>query len=201
MAGSPDTLARFLINQVLSTLPAGSSEDNLLSLKAVVGDDGLILLVGLDESGPLLAAGDELGLGALRGVTGALGAADVLAVDALLGRAKVGIALVAGSANAHADGLVYAQDRVVGGRRLPFARLDLQTESLPELLGSLLKQLRLGKPRDALHSLIASSGLLGLGRDLGLTRDEVQHISASITTQFKEISSWKKERKAWAFGE
>ena len=150
MARPPDTLTRLLVDQILSTRLAGLLEDKLPVveiLEVVVGHDGLVLLIRLHQRGPPLAAGYDLGLGALGRVARALCAADVAAAGALLCCAESRATLVAGAADAHADGLVDAQDGVAvgsGGGLLPLSRLDLEAEALAEPLGALLEELRLG---------------------------------------------------------
>lgn len=126
VAGSSHTLSRFLVNEILTTRLAWPSEDDLLLLPAVVGNDGSILLVRLDEGRSLLPADNLLGLGSLGGVAGALGAADVLAVGALFSGSEGSIAAMAGSAYTHADGLVHAENGIGCGRgSLPLGCLDL----------------------------------------------------------------------------
>lgn len=87
VASSAHPLAGLLMDQILSASLAGSGEDNLLLVKGVrvVGNNRGVLLVGLDDGGTSLAAGDNLGFGSLGRVTGTLGATGMLAVGALLG--------------------------------------------------------------------------------------------------------------------
>jgi hypothetical protein len=168
VAGSSDALTGLLVNQILTTCLARPGKNNLLLLECVgvIGDDGRILLVGLDNGGSLLTAGDNLGLGALGRVSGALGATGMLAVGTFLGRSKGSIASVAGSSNAHADRLVHAKNGVVGRSRLQLGKLDVEAVTLTQLLGTLLKQLVAGKLGNALHALVLGASLIGLG-DLG----------------------------------
>lgn len=165
MASSSDTLTGLLVNQILATGLARSGKNNLLLLECVgvIGDDGGVLLVSLDDGGSLLTAGDDLGLGALGRVSGALGATGVLAVGTFLGGCKGSIASVAGSSNAHADGLIHAKNRVVGRSSLQLGKLDVEAVTLTQFLGTLLKKLVAGELRDAFHALILGESLSGLG--------------------------------------
>jgi hypothetical protein len=140
VATSSDTLAWLLIDQVLTTGLAGSLEDNLLLVPGIIGNDGGVLLVGLDDGSPPLTASDELFLGPLRGVAGALSTSGVFAISAFVAGGKVGVALVTGSADTHANWLVHTEDGVVTcGCGVPFRRAELETESLREVAGTLLK--------------------------------------------------------------
>lgn len=165
VAGSSDTLAGLLVNQVLTTSLARSGKNNMLLLEwvVVVGNDGCILLIGLDDGGSPLTAGDNLGFSALGRITGTFGTTGVLAVGAFLSRGKGGAAFVAGSSNAHADGLIHAKNSVVGRATWKVRKLDFETIALAQLLGTLFKQLVAGKLGDALHALILDASLVGLG--------------------------------------
>jgi hypothetical protein len=115
VASSPHTLTGLAVNKVLSTSLAWSGKDQALLRTIVpVRDDGSILLVGLDDRSTALPGGGKLGLCSLGWVTDTLGAANVLAVGALLGVGKGGAALVASTANAHPDRFVHAKDSLVG---------------------------------------------------------------------------------------
>lgn len=141
----PHTLAGLFVDQILTTSLARSRENDLFLVKAVVWNDRRVLLVGLDDGSPLLATGNDLGLGALRRVSRTFGAADVLTVGALLGRVEVSIALVTASTHSHTDRLVHSEDGVIGSCALPLAGFDLEAKTLAELLRSLFEQLRFGK--------------------------------------------------------
>ena len=127
MASPSNSLTRLLVDQILTTRLASSGENNLLVLESIVviGNNRGVLLVSLDDGSSPLAAGNNLGLGALGGITSALGATSVLAIGAFLGGGEGGIALMAGPANTHADGFVHAENGLVGRSRLPFRRLDI----------------------------------------------------------------------------
>lgn len=157
------SLTGFLVDEILSSSLAGSSKNNLLFVKLirVIGNDWGVLLVGLDDGGPPLATGDNLCFGSLGRVAGALCATGMLAVGALLGRGKGGAALVAGSSNTHADGFVHTKDSVVGGSSGELGKLDFQSISVTQLLGSFLQQLAPGQFGNTFESLIASPGLSG----------------------------------------
>lgn len=169
VTSSPDSLARLLMHQILAARLARSGENNLLLLEGVVivGDDGRIFLVGFDNGSPPLTTGNQLSLGALGRVTGALGASDMLAVGAFLGRSEVGVTSVAGTSYAHTNGLVHAENSIIGRSSVPIRRLKLETIALSKLLSSLLKHLIFSEFGDAL--LIFVLGLLGhLERSGGL---------------------------------
>lgn len=163
VAGSANPLSGLLVNEILSSSLAGALEDDVLGvlrIVRVVGDDGSVLLLGLEDGGALLPARDALGLGPLGRVADALGATDVLAGRALFGGGEGSVALVARSVNTHADGLLDAESGALGGD--PLALLNLEAESLAQLSGALLKQLGSGHLDDALEVLV-----LALGRLLG----------------------------------
>lgn len=165
VASSSDSLTGLLVNKVLTTSLAGPGEDNLLIVKGVrvVGNNGGVLLVGLDNGSPSLAAGDDFGLGALGRVTGALGATGVLAVGAFLGGGEGRTALVAGSSDAHADGLIHTENSVVGGSGLQLGELDVEAVTLTQLLGALLEQLAASELGHTLHGLVLGAGFFSLG--------------------------------------
>ena len=174
MASSSHTLTRLLVDQVLSAGLARSGEDNLLLIKSirVVGDNRSVLLVGLDDGGTSLTAGNDLGLASLRRITGTLGATGMLAAGALLGGRERGVALVAGSSNAHTDRLVDAENSVVGRSSLKFGNIDIKSVTLTELFSTLLDQLTPRHLGNALQTFIFSLGirLLALsGRSLAAT--------------------------------
>lgn len=87
VASPAHSLTRLLVNQVLTSGLAGSSENNLLFVAAVrvIGNDGSVLFVGLDDGSSSLAAGDNLRFGSLGRVASALGATGMLAVGTLPG--------------------------------------------------------------------------------------------------------------------
>jgi len=161
VASSAHPLTGLLMDQILSASLAGSGEDNLLLVKGVrvVGNNRGVLLVGLDDGGTSLAAGDNLGFGSLGRVTSTLGATGMLTVGALLGRGEGGIALVAGSANAHADGLIHTENGVVGRSSLKFRNLDIKSITLAQFLGALLNKLAPGQLGDALEAFVSSLGV------------------------------------------
>jgi hypothetical protein len=161
MAGSSHTLTRLLVDQVLSAGLARSGKDNLLLIKGirVVGDDRSVLLVGLDDGGTSLTAGNDLGLASLRRITGTLGATGMLAVGALLGGRERGVALVAGSSNAHTDRLVDAENGVVGRSSLKFGNIDIKSVTLTKLFSTLLNQLAPRHLGNTLQAFIFSLGI------------------------------------------
>jgi len=110
MAGPPNTLPGLLIDKVLSAPLTRPGENHLLGAGevVVVGNNGCLFLVLLDEGSLALTAGLFLGFGAPRRVAGAFGTACMLALRALLGGTKRGSALMASAVDAHADGLLYA---------------------------------------------------------------------------------------------
>lgn len=172
VARPPHPLARLLVHQLLAARLAGLGHVNLLRrVYGVVRDDGHVLLVPLENGGPPLAAGGELGLGPGGRLAQAAVAADVVAVGALAGvEGEAGAAAVAGTADAHADGLVNTQHGLVGLDRLPVAGHDLEAVAFTKLLRPLLKHLRLGKRGNARDSLIPGASLLVPGhgrRDAG----------------------------------
>ena len=124
------------MHQILPALPARTSQDDLLARQVPVGNDGRVLGALLVHGGPLLAALELLGLGALGRLALALLAARVLAAGALLDQAEVVAALVALAVDAHADGLLHAERMALG--RMPLARRDVDAEPLAELFGPLL---------------------------------------------------------------
>ena len=168
-AASPaHTLARLLVNQILSSSLGGASEDEVLlgvlgiPLGLPVGDDGGVLGTLLDYLGALLPALLPFGLGLLGRDARALLAPVVLAVGALLGSSERGVALMALAVDTHLDGLLSTESMTLG--RVPLARLKLQAIELTKLLGTLLKQL---SARDLLgigvNSLGGNSSSAGLG--------------------------------------
>ena len=142
-AGSPDSLARLLVDKVLASSLGRPSQNNLLVVGVPVGDDGGVLGTLLDDGSPLLAALLPLGLGSLRWDTRALLAARVLALGAFLAETKRGVANMALAVNPHPDGLLYTKSISLGG--VPLAGLHFQTIQLGQLLSTLLKEL---SPRD-----------------------------------------------------
>lgn len=160
MTGPSHALTRLLVDQVLATCLARASKDDLLLVKGVrvIGNNGGVLLVGLDDSGTSLTAGDNLGFASFGRVTGALGAAGMLAVGTLLGRRKGGVALVAGSSYAHTDRLVNAENSVVRRSGLKFGNVDIESVALTKLLSTLFDQLAPGEFGDALQAFIFSLG-------------------------------------------
>lgn len=165
VASSSDSLTGLLVNKVLTTSLAGPGEDNLLIVIGVrvVGNNRGVLLVGLDNGSPSLAAGDDFGLGALGRVTGALGATGVLAVGAFLGGGEGRTALVAGSSDAHADWLIHTENSVVGGSGLQLGELDVEAVTLTQLLGALLEQLAASELGHTLHGLVLGAGFFSFG--------------------------------------
>lgn len=155
------------MNQVLSTSLAGSSKDDFLLVKGIriVRNNRGVLLVGFDDGGTSLTAGNDFGLASLGRVTGALGATSMLAAGTLLGGRKGGVALVTGSSDAHADRLVNTEDGVVGRSGLEFGNVDIKSITLAEFLGTLLNQLAPRHLGNALQAFMLgpSSRLLVLG--------------------------------------
>jgi hypothetical protein len=164
VACSPHALAGLLVHQVLASRLARLLEGDLLLFDAVIGNDGGIFLLCFDKGSSLFAAGNPLFLGSLSRVAAALCAADMLAVRALLGGTEGRVALVASSANAHADRLVHAQNSVIRSRSLPFVDRELEAESLTKLLGALLEQLGFGELGHTLHRFVPCPSLLSLGQ-------------------------------------
>lgn len=159
VASPPDTLTRFLVDEILAARLAGAFEHKVLVLRAVVGLDRRVLTVSLDLGSSPFSTSNDFGLGALRWVTRAFGATGVVAVGAFLASAKGSVAAVTGSANAHSNGLVHAQDSVVGDSLLPFHGLNLEAKPFIQLLGSLLEKLQLGELANSSQSLVRSSRL------------------------------------------
>lgn len=120
VTGSSDTLARLLVNEVLTTSPARPLKHIVLLFPGVIGNDGSVFLVGLGNSGSLLAAGDKLVLGTLRRITGAFGASQVLTIGTFFGSRECRIAPVACSSDAHANRFINTENGVVLGGILPF---------------------------------------------------------------------------------
>lgn len=115
VAGPPHALSRFLVHEVLSTHFAGSLQNiDLSSIEVVVGNNGSSLSLCLEDGSPLLTTGNDLGLRAPGWVADTFGASNVVAAGALLAHVEVCAALVAGLSYTHTDGLVHAQDGVVG---------------------------------------------------------------------------------------
>lgn len=133
------------MNEILPTGLAWPGQNQVLLRTIVpVRDNGSILLVGLDDGSTTLTRGSKLGFGALGRVTDTLGAADVLAVRAFLGVSECGAALVASTANTHADRLIHAKNSLVRRGGLPLGGGELEPESFSELLSALLEELILG---------------------------------------------------------
>jgi hypothetical protein len=142
VAVSPDTLTRFLIDQVLTTSPARFLENHRFLINAIINNEGSIFFLGPDELCPSLAAGNLLLLRAPGRVACTFNAAGVLAAGALLGGREVRLTPVAGTANSHSDRLIDAQNSVVGrvdGDGLPIGSLDFEPISFPKLLCPFLK--------------------------------------------------------------
>lgn len=156
-AGSPDALPLLLVDAILSSRLRRSFENDLLSCRVPVGDDGGVRLALLDESRALLAAFLPLGLGPLGRNAWASLAARVLALGAFLSESERGVAQMAFPVHAHLDRLLDTQG--VSFSRVPFAGLQLQTIQLAELLRPLSKELRPRNPDG-----IGIIGLLGRQR-------------------------------------
>lgn len=161
VAGSSHTLTRLLVNQVLATSFAGSGKDDLLLIKSVrvVGNNGSVLLVGLDDGGTSFTAGNDFGLASLGRVAGALGTTGMLAARALLGGRKGRVALVTGSSYAHTDRLVNAENGVIGRSSLEFGNVDIKSVTLAEFLSTLLNQLTPCQLRNAFQAFIFGPGV------------------------------------------
>jgi hypothetical protein len=156
VTSSSHTLTRLLVNQVLASRLARPSENNLLFVKGVrvVRDDRGILLVGFDNGGTSLATGNDFGFASLGRVTGALGAASMLAAGALFGRRKGRVALVAGSSYTHTNRLVDAENGVVGGSSMKFGNFDVKSVTLAKFLSTLFDQLAPRHLGDTLQTFI-----------------------------------------------
>lgn len=149
VAGPADSLARLPVDQILaSSLGRLGQLEVGLVVNPPVGGDGRVRGRLLGLGGPALAASLLLLLTALGRVAGALLATDVLAVGAFLGYTKRGVAQMAVASDAHADRLLGAESGSLG--RPPFAGVDLEPESLAELLGTLLVELAPRHSGDAL---------------------------------------------------
>lgn len=150
-AGPANALPRLPVVEILSASLGRPLEHDLFGRRVPVRDDRLALSKLLLYGGPLLAAFFLLGLSTLARHTGALLAALVLALGALLGQAERGVADVAVIVDAHLDLLLDAQDVALGRRPLVW---KLQAILLTKLLGPLRKDLspwdlgRLNRDRD-----------------------------------------------------
>lgn len=156
---SADSLPGLPVDEVLATALGWPLENVLLLAKVPVGDDGGILGAVLEDGGPLLAAFLPLGFGSLGGDAGALLAARVLALGALLAEAERGAANVALAVDAHLDRLLDTQD--VAPSLVPLAGLQLDSIELAKLLCPLIKDV----PSRDLGGLGRRSLLLGGGGD------------------------------------
>lgn len=156
-AVAAQALARLLVDEVLAAVLGRDTQNNGLARGVPVGDDGSVRLLLLEDLGAAFAAGNLLGLGALGRVPRALLAAHMLALGAFLGRAELGVALVAHAVDAHADGLVDPQGIALD--RVPFAGLDFEAEPFAELAGTLFMQLHAWHPRG-----LGAFGFLSFGR-------------------------------------
>ena len=130
VARTSHSLARLLVNEVRTARLAGLGQRRvLLAVIAVVGDDGRVLLVGLDQGSTPLAAGNLLGLGALGRIALVLGRATA---GAFLCGTEGGAAGSAGAMHTHADGFLDTESGTLGG--VPLALLDLEAILSPSFL-------------------------------------------------------------------
>lgn len=169
VAGSSDTLARLLMDEILASRLAWACKDEFLVFGAVVGLYRGVFAVGLDLGSSPLAAGNGLGLRELRWVTRAFGATIVVAVGAFLSSAKGSVAAMAGSSNAHSNGFVHAKYGIARDGVVPLHGLNLQAKSFVQLFGSLFKQLKLRELVDSGHVLIRSPRFRGFDGDMADT--------------------------------
>lgn len=151
-----DSLAGLLVHEVLLSALGRDPQLGSLVVEAVVDGDGRVLLEFLGLGGPSFSARLLFGLGPLGGIASALLAPDVLAVRALLGHSKGRVAEVAVAPDTHANRLLYAQGIAFG--RVPVSGVELESETLTELLRALLINLTSGNLGDT----------LGLSLGLGL---------------------------------
>lgn len=158
-AVSADPLPGLPVDEVLAAALGRSLENVLLVAEIPVGDDGRVLGAVLEDGGALLAALLPLGFGSLGGDAGALLAARVLALGALLSEAERGAANVALAVHAHLDRLLDTEDVALG--LVPVIGLQLDAIELAKLLRPLIKDLA---SRD-LGGLGSRSLLLGGGGD------------------------------------
>lgn len=154
-----DSLPGLPVDEVLAAALGGSFENVLLVAEVPVGDDGRVLGAVLEDGGPLLAALLPLGFGSLGGDAGALLAARVLALGALLSEAERGAADVALAVDAHLDRLLDTEDVALG--LVPVIGLQLDAIELAKLLRPLIKDL----PSRDLGGLGSRDLLLGGGCD------------------------------------
>lgn len=146
VTSSPHTLTRLLVDKILTTGSAGALENNFFLVPAIVGDNWGVVLVGLDDGGSSLSAGNKFLFGTLGWVSCALGATLVVAADAFVGGTEVGIALVTRAAHSHADGLVHAEDMIINcSGSMPFGGVDFEPILLRQFLCSFLQHLRPGE--------------------------------------------------------
>ena len=139
-------LARLPVHQVLASglRRLGQLELGLLLIDAPVRHNDGVGSGFLRLRSPALTAGLLLLLGTLGRIASALLATDMRATGALLGHAERGVALMAGTPDAHANRLFGTEGSPLS--RPPLTGVDLEPELLAELLGTLLIELA---PRDS----------------------------------------------------
>lgn len=125
VAKSPDTLAGLLVYQILATGFAWSGENDIAIVPEIIRDERRVLLIGLLDGSLPFAASEGFGFAAFRRIPSTFCAASVRAVGAFFGRAEDGAAQVACSPDAHANGLVYAENGVVDGYGLPVGKINV----------------------------------------------------------------------------
>jgi hypothetical protein len=169
VASSSDTLTGLLVDEILAACLAGALKNDLFLDWAIVGQYRGIFAVGLDLGSSPFTTSDDLGLGALRWVPRAFGAAAMVAVGAFLSGAKGSVAAMTGPSNAHSNRFVHTKHGVARDGALPFHGMNLQAKSLIQLLCPLFKQLQLREPANTGHSLVESSSLCSFGVDMADT--------------------------------
>jgi hypothetical protein len=130
MASSSDTLTRLFMDKILAPRLAWALKNSILLCWAVVRQYRGIFSIGLDFRSSPFATSEDLSLRALWWVARAFGATAVVAVGAFLGTAKGSVAAMAGSSNAHSNGLVHTKDGIARDGALPFHGMNLQSKSL-----------------------------------------------------------------------
>lgn len=157
------------MDEILASCLAWACKHEFLVFWAVVGQYRGVFAVGLDLGSSPFATGNGLGFREFRWVTRAFGATVMVAVGAFLSSAKGSVAAMAGSSNAHSNGLIHAKYGVVRDGVLPLHGLNLQTKSFVQLFGSLFKQLKPGELIDSGHILIRSPRFRSFDSDMADT--------------------------------
>ena len=131
VAVSPDSLARFLMDKILSIFLGRLFELHFsLGIPVPVGNNGSIFFVGFDESGSPLTSSNLLFLGTGRWMSNTLVATHMLALGAFLGGGESRITAVAVTTNAHANWFVHAEDGHIRSCLLPLRGFDLEAVSV-----------------------------------------------------------------------